>query len=44
MHYPEDLAAGRLAGTAIAAYMLADPAFQKDMKAAQEELRKALDL
>jgi acid phosphatase (class A) len=44
MHYPDDLVAGRLAGTAIAAYMLADPAFQKDMKVAQEELRKVLGL
>ena len=44
MHYPDDLVAGRLAGTAIAAYMLADPAFQKDMKAAQEELRKVMGL
>jgi acid phosphatase (class A) len=44
MHYPDDLVGGRLAGTAIAAYMLADPTFRNDMQAAREELRKVLGL
>lgn len=39
MHYPSDLEAARLAGTAIAAELFSDPAFQVDFKAAKSELR-----
>lgn len=42
MHYPRDLAAGRMAGTAIAATLFADPAFRADVEAARVELRTAL--
>ena len=42
MHYPEDLAAGRMAGTAMAAVMLTDPAFRADFAAAQAELRQVM--
>jgi acid phosphatase (class A) len=42
MHSPNDLAGGRLAGTAMAAVMLADPAFMTDYAAAKAELRKVL--
>jgi membrane-associated phospholipid phosphatase len=40
MHSPNDLAGGRLA--AMAAVMLADPAFMTDYAAAKAELRKVL--
>jgi acid phosphatase (class A) len=42
MHYPNDLIGGRLAGTAMAAVMLADPAFKADYTATKDELRKVL--
>ena len=44
MHYPNDLDGGRLAGTAMAATVLADAQFRQDMQAAQAELRKVLGL
>jgi acid phosphatase (class A) len=42
MHYPNDLDAGRRAGTAMAALMFADPAFRADYEAAKVEVRKAM--
>lgn len=42
MHYPADVAAGRLAGTAEAAALLATPSFRADLDAATKELRAAL--
>lgn len=44
VHYPSDVEAGKLAGTALAAFLLASPAFQADYVAAKEELRGALKL
>ncbi|MBI3506118.1 MAG: phosphatase PAP2 family protein [Proteobacteria bacterium] len=44
MHYPNDLEGGRRAGTAIAATMLADAAFRKDMEAAKAEIRAVLGM
>ncbi|MDU7523689.1 MAG: phosphatase PAP2 family protein [Roseomonas mucosa] len=44
MHYPSDLDAGQRAGTAMAAVLLADPAFQADFAAARAELRSAMHL
>ena len=44
MHYPDDLEGGRLAGTVIAATLLADGAFRQDMQSAKTELRKVLGL
>ncbi|MGC1549485.1 MAG: phosphatase PAP2 family protein [Rhodanobacter sp.] len=44
VHFPSDVAAGRVAGTVIAARLLADPAWQADFNAARDELRKALAL
>jgi acid phosphatase (class A) len=44
MHYPADLIAGRLAGTAEAATLLATPSFRADLDAATKELRAALGL
>ncbi len=44
VHYPSDVEAGKLAGTALAAFLLAEPAFQADYAAAKQELRAALDL
>jgi len=44
MHYPNDLEGGKLAGTAIAATLLADAQFRQDMQAAKTELRKVLGL
>ncbi len=44
MHYPADLAAGRQAGVAMAATLLARPSFVADMEAAKKELRTALGL
>jgi len=43
-HFPSDVEAGRVAGTVIAAQLLADPAWQADFNAARDELRKALVL
>jgi len=44
MHYPNDLEGGRRAGTVMAATLLADANFRKDMDAAKAELRKAMGL
>ena len=44
MHYPNDLDAGRRAGSAMAATLLASPTFNTDLEAAREELRKVLGL
>lgn len=44
MHYPNDLDAGRRAGSAMAATLLASPTFNTDFEAAKVELRKALGL
>jgi acid phosphatase (class A) len=44
VHYPSDVDAGKHAGTALAAFLLASPAFQPDYAAAKQELRKALGL
>ena len=42
MHYPNNLEAGRRAGTAMAATLLASPTFKTDFEAAKAEVRKAL--
>jgi acid phosphatase (class A) len=44
VHYPSDVEAGKLAGTALAAFLLAAPAFQPDYAQAKQELRAALKL
>jgi acid phosphatase (class A) len=44
MHYPNDLDAGRRAGSAMAATLLASPTFNTDFDAAKLELRKTLGL
>jgi acid phosphatase (class A) len=44
MHYPRDLEAGRLAGTAMAAVLFSYPQFVADFNAAKTELRAALGL
>lgn len=44
MHYPNDLDAGRRAGSAMAATLLASPTFNTDLEAARAELRKVLGL
>ena len=44
MHCPNDLEAGRRAGSAMAATLLASPTFMADFKAARAELRKAMGL
>ncbi|WP_295950756.1 phosphatase PAP2 family protein [Rhodoferax sp.] len=44
MHYPNDLDAGRRAGSAMAATLLASPTFNTDFEAARAELRKVLGL
>ena len=44
MHYPNDLEAGRRAGTAMAATLMASPTFNTDYEAARAELRKVLGL
>jgi len=43
-HYPSDVEAGRICGTAIAAFMLQSPAFQEEFAIAKAELRGALGL
>jgi len=43
-HYPSDVEAGRLIGTAAAAVMLRNTQFQDDLKRARPGLRKALGL
>ena len=44
VHYPSDVAAGHLAGTALAASLLQTPRFLDDEAAAAAELRRALGL
>jgi acid phosphatase (class A) len=44
VHYPSDVEAGKHAGTALAAFLLASPAFQPDYAEATRELRAALKL
>jgi len=44
VHYPSDVEAGKHAGTALAAFLLASPAFQSDYAEAKRELRAALKL
>lgn len=44
MHYPKDVEAGRLAGTAMATAAFLDPAFVADFEAAEAELRAAYGL
>jgi acid phosphatase (class A) len=43
-HYPSDVAAGRIAGTVIAAFLLQNPAFQDEYAKAKAEMRAALGL
>lgn len=43
-HYPSDVAAGRICGTVIAAFMLQSPAFQEEFAKAKAELRAGLGL
>lgn len=43
-HFPTDVEAGRLVGTAAAAVMLRNPQYQSDLGAARTQLRKALGL
>lgn len=44
VHYPSDVEAGRLAGTALAAMLFTCPAFERQEAAARKELRAALRL
>ncbi|MFP5259259.1 MAG: acid phosphatase [Acidobacteriota bacterium] len=44
VHYPSDVAAGRIAGTVIVAFMQQSPAFQEAYGAARVELRQVLGL
>lgn len=44
MHYPNDLEAGRRAGSAMAATLLASPTFRADFETSKTELRKVLGL
>jgi len=44
VHYPSDVEAGRLAGTALAAMLFTCPAFEREQAAARRELRAALRL
>ncbi len=44
VHYPSDVEAGKHAGTALAAFLFASPAFQPDYAEARQELRAALKL
>jgi acid phosphatase (class A) len=44
VHYPSDIEAGKLAGTAIAAALYISPDFRTDLAAATTELRQALSL
>ncbi|TCT07820.1 acid phosphatase [Aquabacter spiritensis] len=44
VHYPSDVEAGRLTGTALAAIMMNDAAFRTDLAAAAEEVRGLLGL
>lgn len=44
VHYPSDVEAGRLAGTALAAMLFTCPAFEREEAGARKELRTALGL
>ena len=44
VHYPSDVAAGRIAGTVIAAFLFNSPAFQQQYVVARAEVRSALGL
>jgi acid phosphatase (class A) len=44
VHYPSDVEGGKHAGTALAAFLFASPAFQPDYAEAKKELRAALKL
>ncbi|MEP7242332.1 MAG: phosphatase PAP2 family protein [Gammaproteobacteria bacterium] len=44
VHYPSDVEAGKLAGTALAALLFASPEFVSDYAGAKKELRKVLAL
>jgi acid phosphatase (class A) len=44
VHFPSDVEAGRLAGTALGGQLLTDPAWHADYSAARAELRQALAL
>jgi len=44
VHYPSDVEAGKLAGTALAALLFTCPAFEREEAAARKELRDALGL
>lgn len=44
VHYPSDVEGGKLAGTALAAFLFASPQFLSDYAAARDELRRALSL
>jgi acid phosphatase (class A) len=44
VHYPSDIEGGKLAGTALTAFLLASPEFGEDYAEAKKELRKALQL
>jgi acid phosphatase (class A) len=44
VHYPTDVAAGRIAGTVIAAFMFADPQFKTDFEQAKAEVRAVLGM
>jgi acid phosphatase (class A) len=43
-HFPSDIRAGQIAGTVIAAQLLADPAWRKDFDDVRAEIRNALSL
>jgi len=44
VHYPSDVAAGRISGTVVANLLLQDPRFQADLTLARAETRQALGL
>jgi acid phosphatase (class A) len=44
VHYPTDVESGKLAATALTAFLMAAPSFQKDFAEAKKELREALKL
>ncbi|WP_043600312.1 acid phosphatase [Solidesulfovibrio magneticus] len=44
VHYPSDVAAGRITGTVIAAFLFNSPEFQQQYAAARAEVRSALGL
>lgn len=44
VHYPSDVESGKLAATALTAFLMASPSFQKDFAEARKELREVLKL